>query len=214
MAVLSGPQRQPQSGGAPDSIVVMLHGRGSDGDDLIGLARAFDGALPNTAFYAPDAPDHFEEGPFGFQWYSRSTPEVRVGGVREVAPLVNAFVDELLEKHELAPSRCVLLGFSQGCVVSLHVAPRRERALGGVVGFSGAMVTGDTLPDELANRAPVLLVHGADDSVLPAERTTEAGEVLTGLDIPNEVHILPGLPHAIDQLGTQLATDFMQRVFA
>ncbi len=214
MAVLRGPQRQPQSGDTPDSVVVMLHGRGSDGNDLIGLSRAFANDLPRTAFYAPDAPDPFEDGLVGFQWYSLGSPDARAGGVRQVAPLVDAFVDELLEQHELMPSRCVLLGFSQGCIVSLHVAPRRKLALGGVVGFSGAMVTGDTLADELANRAPILLVHGADDRVLPAERTTEAGQVLSSLEVPNEVHILPGLPHAIDQRGIQLAVDFMRRVFA
>ena len=192
----------------------MLHGLGSNGNDLIGLSRALADDLPNTAFYAPDAPDPFEGGPTGFQWYSRSSPEARVAGVRQVAPLVDAFVDDLLEKHELAPSRCILLGFSQGCIVSLHTAPRRQRPLAGVVGFSGAMVTGETLADELANRTPILLVHGADDTVLPSERTEEARQVLSSLDVPNEVHILSGLPHSIDQRGVQLAADFMRRQFA
>jgi phospholipase/carboxylesterase len=192
----------------------MLHGLGSNGNDLIGLSRALADDLPNTAFYAPDAPDPFEGGPTGFQWYSRSSPEARVAGVRQVAPLVDAFVDDLLEKHELAPSRCILLGFSQGCIVSLHTAPRRQRPLAGVVGFSGAMVSGETLADELANRTPILLVHGADDTVLPSERTEEARQVLSSLDVPNEVHILPGLPHSIDQRGVQLAADFMRRQFA
>lgn len=192
----------------------MLHGRGSDGNDLIGLSSAFADALPTTAFYAPNAPHSFEDAPVGFQWYSTATPEARVQGVRDIAPVVDAYIDELLADQRLAPSRAVLLGFSQGSITSLHVAPRRERPLAGVVALSGAMPTADTLAAEAANKTPILLVHGEDDKVLPPERSVEAHKALEAAGVPAELHIVPGLPHAIDQRVVALATEFIQRVLA
>lgn len=213
MPTLSGPDRPALSFGA-DSIVIMLHGRGSNGNDLIGLSRVFSDALPTTAFYAPNAPHSFEDAPTGFQWYSTATPESRTQGVRDIASTVNAYIDELLAEQRLAPSRAILLGFSQGCITSLHLGPRRERPLAGVVGLSGAMVTGDTLQAEIANQAPILLVHGEDDTVLPPERSSEAHETLQTVGVPSELHIIPGLPHAIDQRVVDLSIEFIQRVLA
>lgn len=209
---LSGPTRKPLSDNAADSVVVMLHGRGSNGDDLMGLAPYLAPSLPNTAFHSPDAPYPFEDGPFGYQWYSRATPEARVEGARAVTSIVDSYVDEVVAGYGLGPDRCVLLGFSQGSIVSLHAAPRRATPLAGVVALSGAMITGDTLADELANRTPVLLVHGEDDSVLPADGSRGAADALARLGVPNEVHILPGLGHSIDQRVLELARDFIHRV--
>lgn len=209
---LSGQSRSPTSKRKPDSLVFMLHGIGADGSDLIGLADVFARDLPDTAFFSPDAPHPFAEAPFGRQWYSRGTPQARVEGVRAVAPVVDAYVDELARQHGLPPGRCVLLGFSQGAIVSLHAAPRRQVPLAGVVALSGALVTGDTLAAEAANKAPILLVHGAADRVLPASGSQLAAAALEGIGVPAELHVLPDLGHAIDERVLRLAAAFMQRV--
>ena len=214
MATLSGPHRDPASGGPADSLVVVLHGIGADGNDLIPLADQLAGALPDTAFHAPDAPSPFSEAPFGRQWYARDPWEARADGVRKVEPVVNAFIDELLDSYGLDPSRCVLLGFSQGSIVSIHAAPRRAAALGGVVALSGAMITGDTLEAELASKPPFVLVHGVDDTVLPPAETEAAAAKLTAAGVPVAVHLLPGLGHGIDQRGIAIATEFMRGVLA
>ena len=213
MATLSGPHRDPASGGPADSLVVVLHGIGADGNDLIPLADQFASALPDTAFHAPDAPSPFSEAPFGRQWYARNPWEDRADGVRKVEPVVNAFIDELLDGYGLDASRCVLLGFSQGSIVSIHTAPRRAAALGGVVALSGAMITGDTLEAELASKPPFVLVHGTDDAVLPSAETEAAAAKLTAAGVPADVHLLPGLGHGIDQRGIAIATEFMRGVF-
>ncbi len=192
----------------------MLHGVGANGDDLISLADRFAGALPDTAFHAPDAPSPFAEAPFGRQWYARSPSEARPDGVRKVEPVVNAFIDELLDGYGLDASRCVLLGFSQGSIVSIHIAPRRPAALGGVVALSGAMITGDTLEAELGSKPPFVLVHGTDDTVLPPAGTEEATARLTAAGVPAAMHLLPGLGHGIDQRGIAIATEFMRGVLA
>ena len=212
MATLSGPHRDPASGGPADSLVVVLHGIGADGNDLIPLADQFAAALPDTAFHAPDAPSPFSEAPFGRQWYARNPWEARADGVRKVEPVVNAFIDELLDSYKLDPSRCVLLGFSQGSIVSIHAAPRRPAAHGGVVALSGAMLTGDTLEAELASKPPFVRVHGVDDAVLPSAETEAAAAKLTAAGVPADVHLLPGLGHGIDHRGIAIATEFMRGV--
>ena len=190
----------------------MLHGVGANGNDLISLADRFGGALPDTAFHAPDAPSPFADAPFGRQWYARIPWDERADGVRKVEPVVNAFIDELLDGYGLDASRCVLLGFSQGSIVSIHTAPRRPTALGGVVALSGAMITGDTLEAEVASKPPFVLVHGTDDAVLPSAETEEAAAKLTAAGIPVAMHLLPGLAHGIDERGIAIATEFMQGV--
>ena len=212
MATLSGPHRSSRSGGAPDSLVVMLHGIGASGDDLIGLADPLGADLPGAAFHSPDAPSPFSDAPFGRQWYAREPLEGRADGVRAVEPLVNVYIDDLLDGYGLEASRCVLLGFSQGSIVSIHTAPRRKVALGGVVAFSGAMVTGDTLEAEVASKPPFVLVHGTEDSMLPSSGTEAAAEELAKVGVPVSVHLLPGLGHGIDQRGLVIATEFMKKV--
>ena len=212
MATLTGPYRSPRSGGAADSLVVMLHGIGASGEDLIGLADRFSADLPGAAFHSPDAPSPFSEAPFGREWYARAPIEGRADGVRSAEPIVNAYLDELLDGYGLEPSRCVLLGFSQGSIVSIHTAPRRRLALGGVVAFSGAMLTGDTLQAEVASKPPFVLVHGTADTVLPHSGTETAAEQLAKVGVPVSVHLLSGLGHGIDERGLAIATDFMKGV--
>ena len=190
----------------------MLHGIGASGDDLFPLAGVFAEALPDTAFHAPDAPSPFSDAPFGRQWYERNSAGGRADGVRRVEPIVDAFIDETLEAYRLDASRCVLMGFSQGSIVSIHTAPRRTAGLAGVVAFSGAMITGDTLEAELRSKPPFLLIHGADDPVLPSAGTEEAAARLTDAGVKASVHLLPGLAHGIDERGLALATGFMRQV--
>ena len=213
MPTLHGPSLPPVSGSA-DSVLVMLHGVGSNGDDLMGLAPLLADGLPNTAFHAPNAPHDFEEGMSGYQWYSRSSLQSRVSGVVAAAPILDRYVDELAETYDLAPAHCALLGFSQGCIVALHAAPRRAEAVAGVVGLSGALITADALPAEIASRPPVLLMHGEEDVVLPADGTRRAGEALAALGVPVETHVLPNLGHAVDRRVVDLAVLFLQRALA
>ena len=210
MATLDGPRRPPKSGAAPSSVVVLLHGRGADGDDLIGIADAVGEAFPRTAFHSPHAPIRLPG--YGYQWFALDAAGGREQGMRDAERLVNEFVDERLEEYGLAASRCVLMGFSQGAIMSVHTAPRRAAQLAGVVALSGAMYTGDSLPNEIASRPPFTMVHGLEDQVLAASGTEEAAQRLEALGVPVSVHILPGLGHGIDQRALGISVQFMNGV--
>ncbi|MBL8806940.1 MAG: prolyl oligopeptidase family serine peptidase [Rhodospirillales bacterium] len=208
---LDGPRLAPASGGKAKSLVVLLHGLGADGNDLISLAPLWSRVLPDTAFVSPHAPFPCDMAPYGRQWFSlldRSPARV-LAGVQAAAPILDTFLDAELERHGLTPDRLALVGFSQGTMMSLFVAPRRAVAIAGVVGFSGALVGAEILAAELRARPPVLLVHGDADPIVPYERMAAAAAALDAAGISVETLTCPGLPHSIDEAGLQAGAEFL-----
>jgi len=200
---LEGPTMRPASGGPAKALVVLLHGWGADGQDLIGLAPYFAQMLPHAAFMSPDGPFPCETG-FGRQWFSLAdrSPETLLAGVRAVRGLVDAFLDDQLAALGLTPDRLALVGFSQGTMTALHVACRRDRPIAAVVGYSGMLIPGDAA--EIRSRPPVMLVHGDADPVVPADAMAAAAAYLRELGFPVETHLRRGLGHGIDPEGIVL----------
>ncbi len=158
MPKLSGPTRPPASGGKPKHLVILLHGLGADGNDLIGLAPYLAPLLPEAEFLSPNAPFPCDMAPYGYQWYSSQdrSPGAQLAGVRAAAPILDAFIDQALAERGLEDSALALVGFSQGSVMSLFVGPRRAQPVAGIVGYSGRLVAPDLLPSELRSRPPIL----------------------------------------------------------
>lgn len=201
----------PASGNPPKQIVVMLHGLGADGRDLLGLAPEMEDVLPDAIFVSPDAPFSCDMAPMGYQWFSLRewTPEAILRGVQQAAPVLHAFIESLLVKYNLPPEKLALLGFSQGTMMSLYVGPRYKDKLGGIMGFSGALVWEDVV-DASLHKIPACLVHGMADPIVPAaayyharERLLSAGFTVTG-------HLSPALMHSIDYQGIEAARTFLK----
>ena len=213
---LDGPRRAPAAGGRPQSLVILAHGYGSNGDDLIGLAPMLAKALPNTAFAAPDAPTAVPGYPDGFQWFplTRLDPALMAAGARQAAPALERFVEAELRRWELPPSACALVGFSQGAMMSLHVGLRREAALAAVVAFSGVLTGPERLAAEVRSRPPVLLVHGARDEVLPVHALAAAREGLAQAGVGCRWRIEPQLAHSIGQAGLADCGEMLRAAFA
>jgi len=212
---LDGPRQGPASGTAKQ-LVVLLHGWGANGDDLIGLAPYLARGLPDAAFAAPNAPYPCEANPMGLQWFSltgRSEPRM-LTGLKQAAALVDAFLDRELERQGLGPDRLALIGFSQGTMLSLHLGLRRKARLAQIVGFSGALLGAETLGGELETRPPVLLVHGTGDPVVPAQASQAAAEALKAQGVPVQLLLRPELPHSIDNRGIAAALAALRRAFA
>lgn len=204
----------PKSGGTPDSIVLLLHGYGSNGQDLIGLADYWTNALPNTLFVSPDAFSPCEMG-FGFQWFSLQSwlPQHLLGGAEAVAAQLNTYIDGLLARYNLDEGKLALAGFSQGTMMSLYLAPRRQKPIAGVLGYSGALLGGESLSgDSSMKRVPVHLIHGDIDPVVPVTAYYHAAETLkqAGYDVTGGV--TRGLIHSIDERGLHDGEVFLQKV--
>ena len=211
MTTLTGPSSAPANGAKPTSLVILLHGYGSNGDDLIGLAPYWRQALPETLFVSPNAPQPVPGSVGGYQWWPLTSlaPPARAAGVRVSAGLLNTFIDEQLAATGLSEDKLALVGFSQGTMMALHVGPRRARRIAGIVGYSGMLADPDALAAEVKTKPPVLLVHGDADTVLPVASLHEAERRLKVLDFEVASHVSRGLTHSIDEAGLTLGARFL-----
>ncbi|WP_050931319.1 alpha/beta hydrolase [Aestuariivita boseongensis] len=213
--VLNALRKDPQSG-STRSVVVFLHGYGANGADLLGLADPLGEHLPDTLFVAPDAPEQIPGMPWGYQWFpipwiDGSSEEEAARGMAAAVDDLNAFLDALMVDEDVLPEQVVLFGFSQGTMMSLHVAPRREDPVAGVVAFSGRLLEPDLLADDVVSRMPILLVHGDADDVVPPQSLPQAAEALQEAGFKEVyAHIMKGTAHGIAPDGLSVALAFMR----
>jgi phospholipase/carboxylesterase len=205
-------RKGPEKAGA---LVVFLHGYGADGADLLGLADVLGPHLPGVAFMAPDAPERCVGGGFGFQWFPipwlDGSPVARAeAGLDAAAVDLNGFLDARLAEAGLGPERLVLVGFSQGAMMSLHVALRRAEPVAGVVAISGRLLRPEVLAGEITARPPVLIMHGDEDPVVPFEDMGKAGNALVGAGVPTYGHVMKGTGHGIAPDGLGAALQFIR----
>jgi phospholipase/carboxylesterase len=201
----------PASGGAARSLVILLHGYGSNGEDLIGLGIDWRAALPDTAFVSPNAPQACPGAPDGYQWWDITSfdPAARAAGAAGAAPVLDAFIDAELARHGLTEAELALVGFSQGTMMALQVGPRRPRALAAIVGYSGMLANAEGLARPGITHPPVLLIHGDADPMIPVAALRQAETDLAANGFSVETHVSRGLGHGIDMRGLALGRRFL-----
>ncbi|MDE2182270.1 MAG: dienelactone hydrolase family protein [Alphaproteobacteria bacterium] len=204
---LSGPRLDPKTGKA-EALVVLCHGYGADGNDLIALAPILQRALPFAAFAAPNGPQPCPGA--GRQWFAITEldPQVMHQGVLAASGELRIFVEGELRRLGLASDRLALVGFSQGTMMALHIGFENPKPAA-IVGFSG-MLTGAPA----SNETPVLLVHGDTDTVIPPEALFLTAATLGAYGVRVRWHLSRGLAHGIDEPGIGLAGSFLSLAFA
>jgi phospholipase/carboxylesterase len=210
---LSGPRLAPARGPA-SHLVVLAHGYGADGNDLIGLAPHWQQLLPSVAFAAPNAPELCEGSPMGYQWFpiSRLDPHEMRKGVESAAPILEAFLDAELARLDLPPERLALVGFSQGTMMSLHVGLRRKVKPAAIIGYSGVLA-GE--PPQLGrDTPPILLVHGDSDPMIPAEALFVSAGALGRAGAAVQWHVSAATRHGIAPDGLMLGGVFLAMALA
>lgn len=210
---LDGPRLAPASGGPARQLVVILHGYGADGTDLIDLGRAWQGQLPDAAFLAPDAPEALPfEALGGRQWFAleeRSPSEYRIGA-EAAQPVLDRFLDEELAALGLDERALALVGFSQGAMMTFQCGLRRRIPPAALIGYSGLLPGTDRL-EGINTGSPVLIVHGTGDDVVPAYHAEAAEAALTRAGVAADLHLLSGLGHSIDERGMVLGGRFLEK---
>lgn len=201
--------------GKAKSMVVFVHGYGADGEDLLGLADPLGPHLPDTVFLSPDAPEKCSGNPFGFQWFpipwlDGSSEAAAAAGLASSSALLNAFLDARLAEEGLGPEALALVGFSQGSMISLHIAPRRDTVIAGVVAFSGRLLAPERLEAETKVKPPILLAHGDQDPTVPFADMSKAGNALVAAGFEVYGHVMEGTGHGIAPDGLQVALAFLR----
>lgn len=221
MNSLDGPRLLPKHRRA-DALVVLVHGYGANGDDLIGLGEAWRDLLPSAAFVAPNAPEQLPfEGVSGFQWFNltfRDSDELWEGCVR-AGPRLNVFLDQELARLQLDGSRLALVGFSQGTMLALHVGLRRRKTPLAILGYSGIIAGPERLAidragHEIGDQPAIMLIHGEADEVIPASALQFSSNALASAGLSSTWHLSPGVGHGIDEEGLELGGQFLKQALA
>ena len=207
--------RKAASRGKATSLVVFVHGYGANGADLLDIGDRLAPHLPGTAFVAPDAADRVPGAPFGYQWFAiprfdGSSEAAARAGLRRSAEDLTAFLDQRLAYEGLGPEALALVGFSQGAMMSLEVAPRRAVAPAAVVAISGRLIGPERLGEALS-KPPMLIVHGDQDQVVPFEEMALAADALVAAGFETYGHVMTGMGHGISQDGLQSVQGFLKR---
>lgn len=214
MTTLNGPRLDAKSG-KPDSLVIFLHGYGSDGNDLLGIGNALQDHLPNTTFLSPNAPQPCVNNPMGFQWFpipwlDGSTEEASKQGMADAVTLLHTWLDEVAIAENMPADRTIVFGFSQGTMMALEVIPRRKDTMAGIAGFSGRLLNPESMGGEALSRPPVLLVHGDADEMVPPESLPLAADALVAAGFEVFTHISKGTAHGIAPDGLGVALQFIK----
>lgn len=210
---LSGPMLAPASG-RTRQLVVILHGYGADGNDLISLGQYWSRMFPDALFVAPNAHEPCPGNPMGYQWFALDLDKglSRLLGADTARPVIAGFLDDLWAQTGLGPADTVLVGFSQGAMMALDAGLRLESPLKAIVAFSGLVIDPERLAAEIGSTPPVLLVHGDADEVVPVAGSQAAEPVLEALGIDVRLHVSPGAGHGIAPDGLEVASAFLKTV--
>lgn len=208
----------PASGGEPKKIVLMMHGVGSNGQDLISLAPVLAQSMPDTLFVSPDAPQHYDMAPpyapSGYQWFSLQSriPEFMYEEAENTYPAFSDFIDNLLKQYGLSDGDLALLGFSQGTMMALFAAMHRPRPIAGVLGYSGMLLEGEDKVPAPQQKFPICLIHGEDDDVVPIDAYRDAVGKLKNSGFDVDGLSVPGIDHTIDPSGIERGASFLQKI--
>ena len=218
--ILKATYVSPLAGGKPDCLIVLCHGLHADSGQLSQLTQVWRGALPTAGFALPEAPWARRRRWLGFflqkrrEWFSvrDGSPAVYEAGVRTAAALLGRFIDSELKRLALDPGAYVLAGYSQGAMTALFAGLRRAAPPRAIVAIAGSLIAPDRLSAEIGNRAPVLLMHGAEDQVVPPGSSQAAARILSDTGVPVETLYQPGLAHDIDEIEIREGALFLERI--
>lgn len=208
-------RRPPAAGGISNKLVVFLHGYGADGKDLIDLANPFSMAMPNATFISPDAPHPCTMSPSGREWFP--IDQIPTGAIKASENLISLIQDEA-KSLNLSFKDVILIGFSQGAMMSLQCLLINNQQFSAIIGYSGALREEnlEAAHNQIINgkhnfaNTPVLLIHGEKDEVVPFQSLISSKNLLNNIGFNIQTLSRPNLGHGIDPEGISAGMELLK----
>ena len=204
---------------SPKFLVILLHGYGANGENLIELANEFQPIIPEAYFIAPNAIEPWEGGfPNSYQWFSlyagveRKALEVLAQKIKIANQILQKFIENQLQRFNLSYENLILMGFSQGSMMAIYQGLIMPKKIAGIISFSGKVVEPQSVGDKIISKPNICLIHGTHDSVLPFANFHEAQKILSNLQIPFEAYAIDNLDHTIDIRAIRIAQNFIKKI--
>ena len=203
----------PLSKNKPQQVIVLCHGYGGDGKDISTLAINWQRFLPETIFLCPNAPEICAVNPQGYQWFDLSSDKEEVILEKSLVAeeKLNIFIDQVLDNSQLEPNKLALVGFSQGCMMSIQIALKKKKQISCLIGYSGKVINQKHLSDNIHSKPKIFLMHGANDTLVPPTHLLEAKEYLVKHGLKIKTKMFKDCEHRIPVEGVSLGLGFLKK---
>jgi len=203
----------PLSKNKPQQIVVLCHGYGGDGRDISILATNWQRFLPEAVFLCPNAPEVCALNPRGYQWYDLSSDKEEVILEKSLVAEVklNTFLDQVLDNFQLETTNLALVGFSQGCMMSIQIALKKKEQINCLIGYSGKVINQEHLSDKIKSKPKIFLMHGVNDTIVLPTHLLEAKEYLKNQGLKIKTKMFEDCEHRIPVEGASLGLGFLRK---
>ncbi|AEI88915.1 MAG: putative esterase [Candidatus Midichloria mitochondrii] len=203
----------------PSKLVFLLHGYGSNKNDLINLAPDLQAYLPDSLFISPNAPENFEGNDYfmdAYQWFSLTdrSEEKMLTGASKSSIILENFITEQAKKFSILLENIALIGFSQGAMMAMHLGLRLPHTVKGIIGYSGLLIAPSKLKNVIKSKPRVMLIHGTEDTIVPIKEMEKAYNALDDNGVMAHTYRCNRLAHGIDSQGIKIGGGFLREIFA
>jgi len=211
--ILSTTSISPLSGNKPKQAIILCHGYGGDGKDISSLAINWQRFLPDAIFLCPNAPEVCSINPQGYQWFDLSSDKEEE--ILEKSLLaeekLSLYLDQVTENFDLEASSLALVGFSQGCMISIQTSIKKIKKINCLVGYSGKIINQKHLTNNINSKPKIFLMHGENDTIVSPTYLLEAKEYLKNHKISVKTKIFKNCEHKIPVEGSSLGLKFLKK---
>jgi len=211
--ILEATSISPLSKNKPQQVIVLCHGYGGDGKDISALAINWQRFLPDALFLCPNAPETCSINPKGYQWFDLTIEKEEI--ILEKSLIaekkLNIFLDQVCDNLQLEPINLALVGFSQGCMMSIQVGLKRKKKINSLIGYSGKVINQKHLSKNVNSKPKIFLMHGENDTIVPPTYLLEAKEYLKNCGINVKIKMFKNCEHRIPVEGSSLGLAFLKK---
>ena len=203
----------PLSKNKPQQVIILCHGYGGDGKDISTLAINWQRFLPDAIFLCPNAPEVCAVNTQGYQWFDLTSEKEEVIFEKSLVAeeKLSKFLDQVFNNLQLEPKNLALVGFSQGCMISIQVGLKKKEQINCLIGYSGKVINKKHLSDNINSKPKIFLMHGANDTIVPPTHLLEAKEYLSNCGLKIKTKLFKDCEHRISVEGSSLGLGFLKK---